>query len=209
MATALALLALLAFVACQAAGAPAGSLVASLDGIPAPTDAVLDTGGNRAAVDGDHQFVAYRSTADPKTTLSRFSAQLGGAGYRQIGKVMGWLCFVRGNGQAKGGIALVYVEREGPPTTLLVAAGTEADMTVALGTTALGPPPARGVGTPDPASGVGNGNRSGGRGGSGGVRSTAKPSPKPKATAKPKPTPKPKATPRPDPSQRNEDAGRP
>jgi hypothetical protein len=144
------LVALGALSACQ----PAASSrpLDALPGVPAPTDAVVDLGGGTAAVDGDRQFVAYRSRATPAVTLKRFDAQLKAAGYRSVGRRTGWNCYVRADGKGAGDVILVYVEPDGPPTTLLVAAGTLADIATADGRTPGSATP--GMGTPDPTSAV-------------------------------------------------------
>ena len=225
----LAILAMGAFSACQpAASQPAGSgkPASALPGVPAPADAVVDLGGGSAAIDGNRQFVAYRSTASPATALKRFEAQLKAAGYRSAGRRTGWNTYLRGSGRDKGDIVLVYVEPDGPPTTILVAMGSLDDVTTADGRTAGAATPE--VGTPDPTSAIkshptggqgsgGNGNGSGGASGSGGGSGSGgngggqgsgggngssggsggdKGKPKPSPTPRPTHTPRPTATPR-------------
>jgi hypothetical protein len=163
--------------ACQpSAGAPPPR---ALPGVPIPTDAVADLGGGNVAIDGDRVFVAYRSAATPATAFKRFDGQLEAAGYRSVGRRTGWTCYKRGDGRGQGDVILVYVEPDGPPTTLLVAAGTLAD-TATADARAPGLRTVPGMGKPDPTSairthpagqgsgGSGNGSGSGGSGGSGG-----------------------------------------
>jgi hypothetical protein len=211
----LAILAMGAFSACQpgASVAPAGALA----GVPAPADAVVDLGGGSVAIDGDRQFVAYRSNATPATATKRFDRQLEAAGYRSVGRRTGWNCYLRGDGRGNGDVVLVYVEPDGPPTTILVAAGTPADLTTADGRTGDAPE-TPGVGTPDPTSAIkthkptgqgsggGNGNGAGngggqgsgagggqGSGAGGGSGNGGGNKDKPRPTPTPRPTPPPKA----------------
>jgi hypothetical protein len=186
----LAIVALGVLAACQP---EAGTrTITALPGVPTPTDAIVDLGGGSAAIDGDRQFVAYSSNALPATALKRFDAQLKAAGYRSVGRRTGWTCYVRGSGNWTGDVVLVYVEPDGPPTTLLIAAGTFADIALAngRGQTDTG---TSGLGTPDPTSaikshpprgrgsggGKGNANGNGGQGSGGGSDKDTKPKPSP------------------------------
>jgi hypothetical protein len=153
--------------ACQPSAAVSPPV--ALAGVPVPTDTVADLGGGTVAIDGDRQFVAYRSEASPATALKRFDAQLKAAGYQSVGRRTGWTCYMRGSGNGSGDVVLVYVEPDGPPTTLLVAAGTPADIATA-DRREPGPPAVPGMGTPDPTSALKphpGGRGSGGSGGSG------------------------------------------
>jgi hypothetical protein len=201
----LAIVALGVLAACQAGTRP----ITALPGVPTPTDTVVDLGGGSAAIDGERQFVAYRSNALPATAIKRFDAQLKAAGYRSVGRRTGWTCYVRGNGKATGDVVLVYVEPDGPPTTLLVAAGTFADIAQAngRGQTVSG---TSGLGTPDPTSAIkshpprgggssggngnanGNGQGNGGQGSGGGGTGSGNGGGSDKDT-KPKPSPAPKS----------------